>query len=154
MSHHSTVRISARTWATSGWRATCKCRQTLYDREGSQYRNADGSVWARFKAGKAESEAVSGNIDMDSNYSQFQLGGDILAWGNGQQSITVGVIASYINADTDSTGNRGADGSQFTSSANVDGYNLGVYATGLPMPKRIAARMSTAGTNMVSTTTA
>lgn len=66
---------------------------------------------------------------MDSNYSQFQLGGDILAWGNGQQSITVGVIASYINADTDSTGNRGADGSQFTSSANVDGYNLGVYAT-------------------------
>ncbi|EEA7291562.1 autotransporter outer membrane beta-barrel domain-containing protein [Salmonella enterica subsp. enterica] len=111
------------------WMARNLQMQTLYDREGSQYRNADGSVWARFKAGKAESEAVSGNIDMDSNYSQFQLGGDILVWGNGQQSITVGVMASYINADTDSTGNRGADGSQFTSSANVDGYNLGVYAT-------------------------
>lgn len=111
------------------WMARNLQMQTLYDREGSQYRNADGSVWARFKAGKAESEAVSGNIDMDSNYSQFQLGGDILAWGNGQQSFTVGVMASYINADTDSTGNRGADGSQFTSSANADGYNLGVYAT-------------------------
>ncbi|EOW4726188.1 fibronectin-binding autotransporter adhesin ShdA [Salmonella enterica subsp. enterica serovar Kentucky] len=111
------------------WMARNLQMQTLYDREGSQYRNADGSVWARFKAGKAESEAVSGNIDMDSNYSQFQLGGDILAWGNGQQSFTVGVMASYINADTDSTGNRGADGSQFTSSGNVDGYNLGVYAT-------------------------
>ncbi|HGB1586452.1 TPA: fibronectin-binding autotransporter adhesin ShdA [Salmonella enterica subsp. enterica serovar Virchow] len=111
------------------WMARNLQMQTLYDREGSQYRNADGSVWARFKAGKAESEAVSGNIDMDSNYSQFQLGGDILAWGNGQQSLTVGVMASYINADTDSTGNRGADGSQFTSSGNVDGYNLGVYAT-------------------------
>ncbi len=111
------------------WMARNLQMQTLYDREGSQYRNADGSVWARFKAGKAESEAVSGNIDMDSNYSQFQLGGDILAWGNGQQSVTVGVMASYINADTDSTGNRGADGSQFTSSSNVDGYNLGVYAT-------------------------
>ncbi|MBH0701933.1 fibronectin-binding autotransporter adhesin ShdA [Salmonella enterica] len=111
------------------WMARNLQMQTLYDREGSQYRNADGSVWARFKAGKAESEAVSGNIDMDSNYSQFQLGGDILAWGNGQQSVTVGVMASYINADTDSTGNRGADGSQFTSSANVDGYNLGIYAT-------------------------
>ncbi|EAQ0497403.1 fibronectin-binding autotransporter adhesin ShdA [Salmonella enterica] len=111
------------------WMARNLQMQTLYDREGSQYRNADGSVWARFKAGKAESEAVNGNIDMDSNYSQFQLGGDILAWGNGQQSITVGVMASYINADTDSTGNRGADGSQFTSSGNVDGYNLGVYAT-------------------------
>lgn len=111
------------------WMARNLQMQTLNDREGSQYRNADGSVWARFKAGKAESEAVSGNIDMDSNYSQFQLGGDILAWGNGQQSVTVGVMASYINADTDSTGNRGADGSQFTSSGNVDGYNLGVYAT-------------------------
>ncbi|MDO4011368.1 fibronectin-binding autotransporter adhesin ShdA [Salmonella enterica] len=111
------------------WMARNLQMQTLYDREGSQYRNADGSVWARFKAGKAESEAVSGNIDMDSNYSQFQLGGDILAWGNGQRSVTVGVMASYINADTDSTGNRGADGSQFTSSGNVDGYNLGVYAT-------------------------
>ncbi|EJE3225010.1 fibronectin-binding autotransporter adhesin ShdA [Salmonella enterica] len=111
------------------WMARNLQMQTLYDREGSQYRNADGSVWARFKAGKAESEAVSGNIDMDSNYSLFQLGGDILAWGNGQQSVTVGVMASYINADTDSTGNRGADGSQFTSSGNVDGYNLGVYAT-------------------------
>ncbi|EBY8045052.1 fibronectin-binding autotransporter adhesin ShdA [Salmonella enterica subsp. enterica serovar Kottbus] len=111
------------------WMARNLQMQTLYDREGSQYRNADGSVWARFKAGKAESEAVSGNIDMDSNYSQFQLGGDILAWGNGQQSVTVGVMASYINADTDSTGNRGADGSQFTSSGSVDGYNLGVYAT-------------------------
>ncbi|MDM78260.1 fibronectin-binding autotransporter adhesin ShdA [Salmonella enterica] len=111
------------------WMARNLQMQTLYDREGSQYRNADGSVWARFKAGKAESEAVSGNIDMDSNYSQFQLGGDILAWGNGQQSVTVGVMASYINADTDSTGNRGADGSQLTSSGNVDGYNLGVYAT-------------------------
>ncbi|EID3147225.1 fibronectin-binding autotransporter adhesin ShdA [Salmonella enterica] len=116
-------------YMSNQWMARNLQMQTLYDREGSQYRNADGSVWARFKAGKAESEAVSGNIDMDSNYSQFQLGGDILAWGNGQQSVTVGVMASYINADTDSTGNRGADGSQFTSSSNVDGYNLGVYAT-------------------------
>lgn len=33
------------------------------------------------------------------------------------------------NTLSGSTGNRGADGSQFTSSSNVDGYNLGVYAT-------------------------
>ncbi|EDV0261958.1 autotransporter outer membrane beta-barrel domain-containing protein [Salmonella enterica subsp. salamae] len=111
------------------WMARNLQMQTLYDREGSQYHSADGSVWARFKAGKAESEAVSGNIDMDSNYSQFQLGGDVLAWSNGAQSVSVGVMASYINADTDSTGNRGADGSQFTAKGSVDGYNLGVYAT-------------------------
>ncbi|MBE5601055.1 autotransporter outer membrane beta-barrel domain-containing protein, partial [Salmonella enterica subsp. enterica serovar Typhimurium] len=38
-------------------------------------------------------------------------------------------LVAHVRADTDSTGNRGADGSQFTSSGNVDGYNLGVYAT-------------------------
>ncbi|EKO7875401.1 fibronectin-binding autotransporter adhesin ShdA [Salmonella enterica] len=87
---------------------------------------SDASLQARASDAEFQSFKL---MDMDSNYSQFQLGGDILAWGNGQQSVTVGVMASYINADTDSTGNRGADGSQFTSSGNVDGYNLGVYAT-------------------------
>ncbi|EAV2277817.1 autotransporter outer membrane beta-barrel domain-containing protein [Salmonella enterica subsp. enterica serovar Altona] len=103
--------------------------QTLYDREGSQYRSADGSIWMRFKAGKAESQAVNGNVDIDSDYSQFQLGGDILTWSDGAQSVTVGLMGSYINASTDSTGNRGADGSQFSANGSVDGYNLGLYAT-------------------------
>ncbi|MER3190719.1 autotransporter-associated beta strand repeat-containing protein [Salmonella enterica] len=103
--------------------------QTLYDREGSQYRSADGSIWMRFKAGKAESQAVNGNVDIDSDYSQFQLGGDILTWSDGAQSVTVGLMGSYINANTDSTGNRGSDGSQFSANGSVDGYNLGLYAT-------------------------
>ncbi|EGY1541344.1 autotransporter outer membrane beta-barrel domain-containing protein, partial [Salmonella enterica] len=111
------------------WMARNLQMQTLYDREGSQYRSADGSIWMRFKAGKAESQAVNGNVDIDSDYSQFQLGGDILTWSDGAQSVTVGLMDSYINASTDSTGNRGADGSQFSANGSVDGYNLGLYAT-------------------------
>ncbi|EKR8719099.1 TPA: autotransporter-associated beta strand repeat-containing protein [Salmonella enterica] len=111
------------------WMARNLQMQTLYDREGSQHRSADGSVWMRFKAGKAESQAVNGNVDIDSDYSQFQLGGDILTWSDGAQSVTVGLMGSYINASTDSTGNRGADGSQFSANGSVDGYNLGLYAT-------------------------
>ncbi|EIW7616996.1 autotransporter outer membrane beta-barrel domain-containing protein [Salmonella enterica subsp. enterica serovar Kintambo] len=111
------------------WMARNLQMQTLYDREGSQYRSADGSIWMRFKAGKAESQAVNGNVDIDSGYSQFQLGGDILTWSDGAQSVTVGLMGSYINASTDSTGNRGADGSQFSANGSVDGYNLGLYAT-------------------------
>ncbi|EOG8348702.1 autotransporter-associated beta strand repeat-containing protein [Salmonella enterica subsp. enterica] len=111
------------------WMARNLQMQTLYDREGSQYRSADGSVWMRFKAGKAESQAVNGNVDIDSDYSQFQLGGDILTWRDGAQSVTVGLMGSYINASTDSTGNRGSDGSQFSANGSVDGYNLGLYAT-------------------------
>ena len=111
------------------WMARNLQMQTLYDREGSQLRSDDGSVWMRFKAGRADSGAAGGSIDIDHNYSQIQFGGDIAAWGNGEQSLTVGLMGSYINADSDSTGNKGADGSQFTASGNVDGYNLGVYAT-------------------------
>ncbi|EHH2966812.1 autotransporter-associated beta strand repeat-containing protein [Salmonella enterica] len=111
------------------WMARNLQMQTLYDREGSQYRSADGSIWMRFKAGKAESQAVNGNVDIDSDYSQFQLGGDILTWSDGAQSVTVGLMGSYINASTHSTGNRGADGSQFSANGSVDGYNLGLYAT-------------------------
>ncbi|HBQ7114589.1 TPA: autotransporter-associated beta strand repeat-containing protein, partial [Salmonella enterica subsp. enterica serovar Kentucky] len=73
------------------WMARNLQMQTLYDREGSQYRSADGSIWMRFKAGKAESQAVNGNVDIDSDYSQFQLGGDILTWSDGAQSVTVGL---------------------------------------------------------------
>ncbi|MFH5067975.1 autotransporter outer membrane beta-barrel domain-containing protein [Enterobacter cloacae complex sp. 2024EL-00215] len=103
--------------------------QTLYDREGSQYHNEDGSVWMRFKAGTSDSQAADGNVDINNNYSQFQLGGDVLTWSNGEQSLAVGGMGSYVNADTDSTGNKGADGSQFSAKGHTDGYNLGVYAT-------------------------
>ncbi|EBY0374933.1 autotransporter outer membrane beta-barrel domain-containing protein [Salmonella enterica subsp. enterica serovar Toulon] len=103
--------------------------QTLYDREGSQYHTADGGVWARFKAGSADSTAADGNVDIDNNYSQIQLGGDVLAWSNGSQSFSVGLMGSYITADTDSQGNRGANGSQYTATGNVSGYNVGIYAT-------------------------
>ncbi|GKX57574.1 hypothetical protein SOASR030_36860 [Leminorella grimontii] len=111
------------------WMARSLQMQSLYDREGSQLRSDDGSVWMRFKSGAADSTAASGYVDIDSRYSQIQLGGDVLAWRYGEQSLDVGLMGSYITADTDSTGNRGADGSRFSASGHVDGYNLGVYAT-------------------------
>ncbi|HAU3360342.1 TPA: autotransporter outer membrane beta-barrel domain-containing protein [Salmonella enterica subsp. salamae] len=111
------------------WMARSLQMQTLYDRQGSQYHSEDGSMWARFQAGHAESNAADGNISIDNNYSQFQIGGDILNCMHEAQSITVGVMGSYINADTDSTGNEGADGSHFSANGNVKGYNMGLYAT-------------------------
>jgi len=111
------------------WMARNLQMQTLYDREGSQLRTDDGSMWMRFKAGDASSQAANGYVDIDNNYSQLQIGGDILSWDDSVQSLKAGLMVSYINADTDSTGNRGADGSQFSASGNVAGYNLGAYAT-------------------------
>lgn len=111
------------------WLARSLQMQTLFDREGSQYRSAEGSVWARMKGGKTDTSAVNGNIDIDSDYTQFQLGSDLATWRDDQQSITFGLMASYLDGSTDSTGNRGADGSQFTATGDIDGYNLGAYAT-------------------------
>lgn len=111
------------------WMVRSLQMQTLYDREGSQLRTANGNMWMRFKAGRADSQAVSGNVDINNNYSQIQIGGDILAWDNGEQSLVTGIMGSYINADTDSTGNRGMDGSQLSASGNVSGYNVGIYST-------------------------
>ena len=111
------------------WMARNLQMQTLYDREGSQYRTDDGSSWMRFRAGAADSRAADGKVDIDSTYSQFQLGGDLLAWCDGAQSLEAGLMASYVKANTDSTANKGADGSQFTSSGSVNGYNLGIYST-------------------------
>lgn len=111
------------------WMARNLQMQTLYDRQGSQYRTSDGSVWARMKAGRSESRAAEGNVNIDSDYSLFQIGSDIVAWNNGEQSFNVGLMGSYINARTDSTGNRGADGSRFSANGSINGYNLGMYAT-------------------------
>ncbi|HFS5789688.1 TPA: autotransporter outer membrane beta-barrel domain-containing protein [Citrobacter werkmanii] len=111
------------------WMARSMQMQTLYDRQGSQYHSADGSMWARFQTGQAESNAADGNISIENNYSQFQIGGDLLNVEHEDQSVTLGVMGSYIHADTDSTGNEGADGSRFSASGNVEGYNLGLYAT-------------------------
>ncbi|QMD24770.1 autotransporter outer membrane beta-barrel domain-containing protein [Citrobacter freundii] len=116
-------------YLSNQWMARNLQMQTLYDREGSQLRTDDGSIWMRFKTGEASSTAADGHVDIDNNYSQLQIGGDVLSWDNGKQSLKAGLMVSYINADTDSSGNRGADGSQFSASGNVAGYNLGAYAT-------------------------
>ena len=111
------------------WLARELQMQTLFDREDSQYRSHEGDLWLRVKGGNTDSTAADGNVDMDSDSVQFQLGRDIATWNNGQQSLTLGLMGSYINGSTDSTGNRGADGSQFSATGDIDGYNLGVYAT-------------------------
>ncbi|MGL4529259.1 MAG: autotransporter outer membrane beta-barrel domain-containing protein [Citrobacter freundii] len=117
------------TYLGNQWMARNLQMQTLYDREGSQLRTGDGGMWLRFKAGEASSTAADGHVDIDNTYSQLQIGGDVLSWDNGEQSLKAGLMVSYIHADTDSTGNRGADGSRFSASGNVAGYNLGAYAT-------------------------
>ncbi len=111
------------------WLARNMQIQSLHDRESSQYLSSEGNLWARFKGGKAESSAVGGKVSMDSDYTQFQLGGDLAAWNDGQQSLAVGIMGSYSHGNTDSQGNRGANGTQYTASGDMDGYNLGLYAT-------------------------
>lgn len=115
--------------------------QTLYDREGSQYHNEDGSVWMRFKAGNAASQAADGNVDINNNYSQIQLGGDILTWGNGVQSLKAGGwrVTSMPTPTVPATGVRTVANSRqaVTSVATTSAY----MPHGLPMRNIIAGCM-------------
>lgn len=72
-------RADINTYPGNQWMARSLQMQTLSDREGSQYRSEDGNLWGRFKAGSADSEATGRKVDNNHNYSQFQLGSDLMA---------------------------------------------------------------------------
>ncbi|QUI98200.1 hypothetical protein KCP74_12580 [Salmonella enterica subsp. enterica] len=102
------------------------------------------------KAGKAESEGCQ---------RQYRYGRQLLpvpvrrrhsGWGGGQQALPLAVMASYISADTDSTGNVARTLAVRTSSSSAwSDCNMASMPQFADAQTHIAARMSTAGTNMV-----
>ncbi|VFS50839.1 autotransporter outer membrane beta-barrel domain-containing protein [Budvicia aquatica] len=77
---------------------------TLYDRQGSQFNSADTGAWGRIITSKVDSKAANGSVDISSDYTLVQLGGDVWNIGDGVQGLSVGVMGSWGNGDTDSTG--------------------------------------------------
>lgn len=102
---------------------------TLYDREGAQFNQGNGSVWVRVTGGQIDSKAANGQIDMDSDYTLVQFGGDLLTFGDGKQRLQIGLMGSWGTGDTDTTGNRDLYGTRHTANGSVDGYSVGLYAT-------------------------
>ena len=102
---------------------------TLYDRQGSQFNSADTGAWGRIITGKVDSKAANGSVDISSDYTLVQLGGDVWNIGDGVQGLSVGVMGSWGNGDTDSTGNADLNGTHHTANGSIDGFSLGMYAT-------------------------
>ncbi|WP_192878396.1 autotransporter-associated beta strand repeat-containing protein [Limnobaculum parvum] len=102
---------------------------TLFDRQGAQYTQNDGSSWGRIIGGHTESKAASGHVDMNGDYSLVQFGTDIAAYQRDNQRLQIGLMGSWGNADTDATGNSDLNGIHHSATGSVNGFNLGAYAT-------------------------
>lgn len=103
--------------------------QTLFDRRGSQFKSADSSAWGRMISGHVDSKAADGAIDMSSDYTLVQVGGDLFNFTDGNQGLVIGTMGSWGNAHTDSNGNRNLNGERYSATGSMNGYSLGVYAT-------------------------
>lgn len=102
---------------------------TLYDRQGDQFNQGNRSIWLRAVSGQIGSKAANNNVDIDSNYTLIHFGGDLAAYRSGAQRLQIGLIGSWGRGNTDSTGNRDANGKRHTAHGKVDGYSAGLYAT-------------------------
>ncbi|AWH88259.1 autotransporter-associated beta strand repeat-containing protein [Limnobaculum parvum] len=103
--------------------------QTLFDRQGSQFRSADSSSWGRIIGGRIDSKAAGHNIDMSSDYTLVQVGSDLLSYNMGDSGLVAGVMGSWGDVDSDATGNADLNGIHHSSTGTVDGFSLGIYAT-------------------------
>ncbi|QBH97054.1 autotransporter outer membrane beta-barrel domain-containing protein [Limnobaculum zhutongyuii] len=102
---------------------------TLFDRQGAQYTQNNGSSWGRIIGGHTESKAASGHVGMAGDYTLVQFGSDIATYQQDTQRLQVGLMGSWGNGDTDATGNNDLNGVHHSASGSVNGFNLGAYAT-------------------------
>lgn len=96
---------------------------TLHDRQGAQHSNRDGNVWGRVVSGRNDSNAANGAISQHSDYSLVHIGGDSALFGN--NNLRLGAMGSWGKAST----HADARGNAYRASGNLDGLNLGIYAT-------------------------
>ncbi|MCD1125453.1 autotransporter outer membrane beta-barrel domain-containing protein [Jinshanibacter sp. LJY008] len=102
---------------------------TLFDRQGSQFRSADSSAWGRIIGGRVDNKAGNGGLDMNSDYTLIQVGGDLLNYTTGDSGTVVGVMGSWGDVDSDASSKANKKGKQYSATGTVEGFSLGVYAT-------------------------
>ncbi len=83
-------------------------------------------MWLRVVGSHQKSQLADGRLKLKTNASVVQLGGDIARWShNGQDRVHLGAMAGYGNAQLRS----GSQQSGYSAKGEVDGYNVGLYAT-------------------------
>ncbi|MBK5143568.1 autotransporter-associated beta strand repeat-containing protein [Budviciaceae bacterium BWR-B9] len=102
---------------------------TLFDRQGAQYTQNNGSSWGRIIGGHTESNAAGGHVGMEGDYTLVQFGSDMATYQQDTQRLQVGLMGSWGNGDTDATGNSDLNGVHHSATGSLNGFNLGAYAT-------------------------
>lgn len=98
---------------------------TLYDRQNARFSDQNGSVWGRVITSHTSSNAASGNITQGSNYSLIHFGADFGVADLADGKLHLGAMGSYGDGRTDAN----AKGNDYEARGDIDGYNLGLYAT-------------------------
>lgn len=96
---------------------------TLFDRQGAQYGNSSGNVWGRVVSGRTSGSAIDEQISQDSDYSLLHIGGDGGLFG--RDDLRLGIMGSWGQARSHAS----AQGNDNKATGDLDGYNLGIYAT-------------------------
>lgn len=95
--------------------------QTLHQRKTSP---GSDQLWLRASGYHTKNlSATDGNLPIDMDRQVFQLGGDIFALQQENAEWTLGLMAGYGRADTES------HAMNMTSDGRVNGYSVGLYST-------------------------
>lgn len=106
-------------------------QQQMHDRMGEPDFAEDGgersapAVWARVQRRQVDTRAGSGQLDIASNASLLQAGGELARWTEGGQRFHLGAMAAAGRISSDSD----AELSGYRASGQVDGYGVGIYGS-------------------------
>ncbi|WP_347253115.1 autotransporter outer membrane beta-barrel domain-containing protein [Leminorella grimontii] len=109
---------------------------TMHERLGepefTQPNGTDGGVggmWLRAVGNSTDSKAAGQSLNVDTDTTLVQLGGDLARWDSNDQRFLFGVMAGYGHSDVDSTNPNAYKADASKASGDVDGYSVGLYAT-------------------------
>ncbi|GKX55838.1 hypothetical protein SOASR030_19500 [Leminorella grimontii] len=102
----------------------------LHDRMGEPQFTAKGdslaeSMWLRVVGSHEKNHAADGRLEVQTNASVVQLGGDIIQWSTGESRTHLGLMAGYGDAHLTSDSRQVG----YSAKSDIKGYNVGVYAT-------------------------
>lgn len=111
----------------------------MHDRSGEAdfAARSDGrapAAWARVQRRQIDGKAGGGQLDLGTNASLLQAGGELAAWTAGEQRFHVGAMGGFGRADS----KIGSRQSGYRATGEVEGYGVGIYGSWFASAERQA----------------
>ncbi|WP_347253768.1 autotransporter outer membrane beta-barrel domain-containing protein [Leminorella grimontii] len=116
-------------------------RHTMYDRMGAvhnTYGSTEGDLqpgmWIRTVGTHTDSKGGGSQLNIDTDTTVVQLGGDVAQWTNGDERLFMGLMGGYGRSTIHAKNSLKPytnSSIKNTASGSVEGYHVGAYATWL-----------------------